>query len=88
MAMKQKMLLSMQSRFASCETEDLYCFSTLPDPRFKDRVFSSQSRMVSSKEMLISTYEDYLESNQSEANPNSLESAAKRCRQDDSTSVL
>ena len=78
MAMKRKMLLSMQSHFASCETEDLYCLSTLLDPRFKDRVFSSQSKMVSSKEMLISTCEDYLESNQSEANPSSLESAAKR----------
>ena len=88
MAMKRKMLLSMQSRFASCETEDLYCLSTFLDPRFKDRVFSSQSRMVSSKEMLISTCENYLESNQSEANPSSLDSAAKRRRQDDSASVL
>ena len=79
MTMKRKMLLSMQSYFASCETEDLYCLSTLLDPRFKDRVFSSQSRMVSSKEMLMSTGEEYLESNQSEANPSSLESAAKRC---------
>jgi len=29
MSMKQKMLLSMQNCFGSCETEDLYCLLTL-----------------------------------------------------------
>jgi len=85
MSMKRKMLLSMQSRFARCETEDLYCLSTLLDPRFKNRVFSSQSRMISSKEMLISRCEDYLEFNQSEIDSSS---APKRPRKDDSVSVL
>lgn len=78
MSMKYKMLLSMQNRFASCETEDLYCLSTLLDPRFKNRVFSSQSNMISSKERLISRCEDYLGSSQSVSltqvqNPRDLE---------------
>ena len=86
--MKRKMLLSMQNRFASCETEDLYCLSTLLDPRFKNRAFSSQASMISSKEMLISRCEEYLEANQSEAFEPDTSSAPKRPRNDDSASVL
>ena len=80
--MKRKMLLSMQNRFASCETEDLYCLSTLLDPRFKNRAFSSQASMISSKEMLISRCEEYLEANQSEAFELDISSAPKRPRND------
>ena len=88
MSMKRKMLLSMQNRFASCETEDLYCLSTLLDPRFKNRVFSSQSSMISSKERLISRCEDYLGSSQSVACEPDTSSVPKRPRKDDSASVL
>ena len=88
MSIKCKMLLSMQTCFGSCETEDLYCLSTLLDPRFKNRVFSCQSNMISSKEMLISRCEDYLESNQSEASKPDTCSAPKRPRNDDYASVL
>ena len=88
MSMKRKMLLSMQNRFANCETEDLYCLSTLLDPKFKNRVFSSQSSMISSKERLISRCEDYLGSSQSVACEPDTSSAPKRPRKDDSASVL
>ena len=88
MSMKHKMLLSMQNRFASCETEDLYCLSTLLDPRFKNRVFSSQSNMISSKERLISRCEDYFGSSQSVACEPDTSSAPKRSQKNDSASVL
>ena len=53
MAMKRKILLSMQTRFGSCEGQDIYCLSTILDPRFKNRVFSSQAAMRHAQEKLI-----------------------------------
>ena len=52
-AMKRKMLLPIQTRFGSCEGQDIYCLSTILDPRFKNRVFSSQAAMRHAQEKLI-----------------------------------
>ena len=60
---EKKML---QTRFGSCEAQDNYCLSTILDPRFKNKVFSSQAEMHRSQEKLILKYEEILQSSTSE----------------------
>jgi len=45
MTMKGKMLLSMQTRFGSCEGQDIYFLSTTLDPRLKNTVEYSQAKL-------------------------------------------
>lgn len=47
MLMKRKMLSSMENRFGNCETQEIYCLSTILDPRFKNKAFSNLAAMES-----------------------------------------
>jgi len=80
MAMKRKMLLSMQTRFGSCEGQDIYYLSTILDPRFKNRVFSSQAEMRRSQERLIIKCEETIQVNTAESSPRSQDIPSKRAR--------
>ena len=80
MAMKRKMLLSMLTRFGSCEGQDIYYLSTILDPRFKNRVFSSQAEMHRSQERLIIKCEETIQLNTAESSPRSQDIPSKRAR--------
>ena len=54
--MKQKMLQSIKTRFMGMETTKLYVIPTLLDPRFKIKVFSSQTAVIQAKQSLIEEY--------------------------------
>ena len=75
--MKGKMLLSIKTRFAAMETNKLYLLPTLLDPRFKIRVFSSQTAIIQARQCLIEEC-IVLQSSISEALVNDSSPAAKR----------
>ena len=54
--MKRKMLQSIKTRFMGMETTKLYVIPTLLDPRFKIKVFSSQTAVIQAKQSLIEEY--------------------------------
>ena len=90
--MKREMLQSLNSRYSHVETNKFYCLSTILDPRFKLRVFSSSTTAALAKQMLISEYEQFQVSQASNAtNADTDPPAAKRSPQStsqESSSVL
>ena len=88
MAMKRKILLSMENRFGNCETQELYCTSTMLDPRFKNKVFANQPAMGFVQELLTYKCEEMLQANQADCIAETTPSAPKRARKDDTDSIL
>ena len=88
MAMKRKMLSSMENCFGNCETQEIYCLSILLDPRFKNKVFANQPAMGFAQELLTSKCEEMLRANQADHITEATPSAPKRARKDDTDSVL
>ena len=80
MAMKRKMLLSIENRFGNCETQELYCISTMLDPQFKNKVFANQPAMGFAQELLTSKCEEMLQANQADCIAETTPSAPKQAR--------
>ena len=62
MSMKRKMSLSIADRFTDIERHEFYSLSTLLDPRFKDKVFSSHAAVIHSREQLLAKCEEIISS--------------------------
>ena len=61
-SMKRKMSWSIADQFADIERHEFYSLSTLLDPRFKGKVFSSHAAVVHSREQLLVKYEEVISS--------------------------
>ena len=88
MAMKRKMLSSMENRIGNCEIQEIYCLLTMLDPQFKNKVFANQPAMGFAQELLTSKCEKMLRANQADHITEATPSAPKRARKDDTDSVL
>ena len=78
--MKRKMLQSIRTRFMGMETTKLYVIPTLLDPRFKIRVFSSQTAIIQAKQSLIEEYILFQSSNSEAATVENDSSPATKKR--------
>ena len=80
--MKRKMLLSLNNRYATIETNKFYALPTLLDPRFKVWVFSSTSSVIQARQCLTAEFISFQSTIVEAAIQNNDPPAAKRHHKD------
>ena len=80
------------SKLLQVDEEDIYCLSTILDPRFKNKVFSSQAEIYRSQEKLILKCEEILQSSTPESSLSSSDipspKRAQANHKNDTNSIL
>ena len=76
--MKRKMLLSLNNRYATMETNKLYALPTLLDPRFKIQVLSSSQSVIQARQCLTEEFISFQSTIAEATDQNNDPPAAKR----------